>query len=592
MDYALSEQQKLQLKIRTLEFRIEQWQKRLNDEDVSVKIHTGKIRGSKRLTIYNKVYYSFERIPYALPPVGELRFRAPKPITAWKHVKDCTWHGPKAMQRNPMDPMTIEGSEDCLFLNVYTNNIKPIKPRPIMFWVHGGGFQFGEANCEHYGPDYFMMKDVILVTVQYRMGALGFLSLNDPGLHTPGNAGLKDIILALKWVKRNATSFGGNPDCVTVFGESAGAAAVHYLMLCEHARGLFHRAILQSGTAVSDWAITDCAERAYALAKNAGYEGEYKERHILKYLLKLPAEEILKAEAKCVQRNDRELFGFAPCIEPYFTAHTVICKPVEELMAHAWGNSIPLILGANSLEGLFFKRTAIKNKDMILKLLETCAQYVPKAAAVCRDSPECQDKGLKLRKIHVKDHRPTLNDFYEIITFAYYWHPIQKVIEARLKYARKTPTFLYRFDFHSDKLINPFRLMRSPDTEEQQYHVNDGVAHTDELAFLFSSVLAKPMDRQSREYACLRRMISLWTQFAETGNPNSAKMPDIKWRSLHHRHTNDETYKCLNIDDDLTFIDLPEMEKLKVWNSIYELHRTIPERAREVDINAFAQSSL
>lgn len=164
-------------------------------------------------------------------------------------------------------------------------------------------------------------------------------------------------MLALKWIKRNATSFGGNPDCITIFGESAGAAAVHFLMMSEHARGLFHRAILQSGTATSDWATTDCTARAYELAKNAGYDGEYREGQILKYLHKLTSEEIVRAEKKCLSRNDRELFAFAPCIEPYFTAHTVICKPVEELMPHAWGNSIPLILGANSLEGLFFKRS-------------------------------------------------------------------------------------------------------------------------------------------------------------------------------------------------------------------------------------------
>lgn len=108
-----------------MEFKINQYQQKpLDNEPVEIKIHTGKIRGSKRLTLYNKLYYSFERIPYALPPIGDLRFRAPKPITAWKEVRDCTMYGEKPMQTCPMDPNTVEGTEDCLFVNVYTNNVR------------------------------------------------------------------------------------------------------------------------------------------------------------------------------------------------------------------------------------------------------------------------------------------------------------------------------------------------------------------------------------------------------------------------------------------------------------------------------------
>ena len=176
-------------------------------------------------------------------------------------------------------------------------------------------------------------------------------------MHTPGNAGLKDIILALKWIKRNAKFFDGNPDCVTLFGESAGAAAAHILMLSDHAEGLFHRVILESGTSMADWCTTDSTNRPYELAKAAGYQGECKEKHILKYLLSITAQEILEAEAKCLKRNDREMFRFCPSIEPYFTAHTVFCKPLEELLEHAWGNNIPLVLGANSNEGLFFRKS-------------------------------------------------------------------------------------------------------------------------------------------------------------------------------------------------------------------------------------------
>lgn len=130
--------------------------------------------------------------------------------------------------------------------------------------------------------------------------------------------------------------------------------------MSENARGLFHRAILQSGVATGDWSIS--TNRTYELAKNAGYQGENKEHRILKYLLTKTAEEIVEAESKCSQRADRETFAFAPCIEPYLTAHTVINKPVEELLSHAWSNSIPIILGSNSMEGLFFKRGKEKIK--------------------------------------------------------------------------------------------------------------------------------------------------------------------------------------------------------------------------------------
>lgn len=128
-------------------------------------------------------------------------------------------------------------------------------------------------------------------------------------------------------------------------------------MLSEHAKGLFHRAILQSGVSTGDWPTSDCTERAYDLAMAAGYKGERKEKHILKYLLSLPASDIVAAERKCLQRNDREMFAFCPSVEHYYTAHTIFYKPLEELLESAWGNSIPVMLGANSLEGRFFRKS-------------------------------------------------------------------------------------------------------------------------------------------------------------------------------------------------------------------------------------------
>lgn len=153
-----------------------------------------------------------------------------------------------------------------------------------MFWIHGGGFQFGSGNSFLYGPDYLIDEGVVLVTINYRLGALGFLSADVP--EAPGNAGLKDQVLALKWVKDNIKEFGGNPDKVTIFGQSAGAASVHYLMLSPMAKGLFHGAIAQSGVALNPWAFTENTKnRAFKLGSVLGLETNDTQKLVGKKIL-------------------------------------------------------------------------------------------------------------------------------------------------------------------------------------------------------------------------------------------------------------------------------------------------------------------
>lgn len=140
---------------------------------VIVVTHYGRVRGLQRKTIYDEeLYYAFEGIPYAKPPLGELRFRAPQPPDSWKGVRNCTTYREKPLQRNMVMGL-IEGSEDCLYLNVYAKHLQSEKPLPVMVWIYGGGFQKGEASRDIYSPDYFMKQNVVLVTISYRLGALG-----------------------------------------------------------------------------------------------------------------------------------------------------------------------------------------------------------------------------------------------------------------------------------------------------------------------------------------------------------------------------------------------------------------------------------
>jgi carboxylesterase type B len=164
-----------------------------------------------------------------------------------------------------------------------------------MFWIHGGIFVFGSGSTEFYGPDFLITEDVVVVTINYRLGLLGFLCLEDPTLGVPGNAGLKDVVMALKWVHENIRQFGGDPDNITIFGQSSGAAAVHLLTLSPMVRGLFHKAIGQSGTALSPWASgTRGVKRLASMMK---LEGESEET-ILNHLMMLSGEEILKMQGK------------------------------------------------------------------------------------------------------------------------------------------------------------------------------------------------------------------------------------------------------------------------------------------------------
>ncbi|XP_074042065.1 juvenile hormone esterase isoform X3 [Leptinotarsa decemlineata] len=258
-----------------------------------VSVREGKLLGSVKSDLNGKTFFSFQGIPYAKPPLGELRFKAPQPPEKWKGVRDATKEGSECYAKGIS---AYVGSEDCLVLNVFTREISGSTLKPVMFWIHGGGFTSSSGNSDLYGPEFLLTEDIVLVTFNYRLGPLGFLRLRDPSLGVPGNAGLKDMVMALKWVQRNIKQFSGDPNNVTIFGESAGGAAVHLLMLSPMAKGLFHKAISQSGCATNVWA--SCSKYTiHQLAENLGvYTND--EELLLKHLRNVSLEELFRASEK------------------------------------------------------------------------------------------------------------------------------------------------------------------------------------------------------------------------------------------------------------------------------------------------------
>ncbi|HEX6626610.1 MAG TPA: carboxylesterase family protein [Gemmatimonadaceae bacterium] len=294
----------------------------------------------------------FRGIPYAAPPVGSLRWRPPQPAAHWKGVRDASKLGHNCTQHQPyddIDPFTAGVSEDCLYLNVWTSSLGTKAPkRPVLVWIHGGGFWAGFGGEERHNGAPLAKKGAVVVTVNYRLGAFGFLA--HPALaaesphHSAGNYGLLDQIEALKWVKRNIARFGGDPSRVTIFGESAGGMSVGSLIASPLAKGLFQRAILESGTGVSGIGMqsSDTA-RAIALRFADSVKVSGTGAEAARQLRALDATMLLNASLHIGPQYSPQFF---PVIEGWVLPHAV-----DSALLTGKANLVPVIVGTNRDEG-------------------------------------------------------------------------------------------------------------------------------------------------------------------------------------------------------------------------------------------------
>lgn len=263
----------------------------LSEEDVIVKTKLGSLEGVKSSSSKGNDFYSFLGVPYAEPPIGPLRFAEPKPKQPWGDKVLKTSKDGKVCPQPVIFFNTSDMSEDCLFMNIHTRSIHEGKHLvPVLFYIHGGGYFFGAGHSVVVaGPDFFMNHDVVLVSINYRLGPLGFASTGTK--LAPGNFGFKDMVLALKWVKENIKSFGGDPNSVTIFGHSAGGMSVSHLMVSPMAKGLFHKAVAMSGSATT-YFKTENQDWTKKLAKDSGCQTE-KADEMLSCLREQPWEKLI-----------------------------------------------------------------------------------------------------------------------------------------------------------------------------------------------------------------------------------------------------------------------------------------------------------
>ncbi|KAH8359339.1 hypothetical protein KR093_006071, partial [Drosophila rubida] len=550
---------KINSNCRLVRHRFEQYSRGTSVTSI-INTQYGQVRGRQRVTLHDaqQLYYAFEGIPYAKPPLGELRFRAPQPPECWEGVRDCTYARSKPAQLHCMMDLT-HGSEDCLHLAVYVKKLESEQPLPVMVWIYSGGFQAGEASRDLHSPDYFMQKDVVLVTFNHRLGALGFLSLADPELHVPGNAGIKDQVMVLRWIHDNIAKFNGDPNNVTLMGMSSGAASAQILMSTEQTRGLFHKAILMSGSSLCHWANGMQLKQPHRLARYLGYQGSSSDKDVLRFLQGASSSDLARCNVQSqAEKRDYMLFSFVPTVEPYITDDCVISQPIVATLSKAWGNDIPVILGGTSFEGLFSYQYVKRDSTHLLRDFETIIPREVRQAS----TPEQLAQHIERLKLHyLKDASRDcmeLGECLQMLSLKHFRHAVHRTALARLAYAPHMPTYFYRFDFDSPT-FNFYRLLLcGPDQR--------GATHADDFFYLFYGIPAFKVPFHSPEYQTIVHLINLWTAFATHGDPNRAQTAPITWQPLEPN----APLKCLNIGKRLEFVAVPEAMELQLWDSFYD----------------------
>lgn len=452
----------------------------------------------------------FKGIRYGAPPVGEHRFKPPRKPAPWTDVVDAYAYGNRAMQAAGSTGPEFDAtkmSEDCLFLNVWTPALDG-KRRPVMVWLHGGGFQSGSGGDRLTdGGNLARQGDVVIVSVNHRLNVFGFLQLSDawgPEYASSGQAGMLDIVLSLEWVRDNIARFGGDPGNVTVFGESGGARKVAMLMAMPPAKGLFHKAIVQSGAGLDAPSKEEAVALGRELLKKLGIaEGD------VKALARADAKAIFDAQPAASSSTSpgsliRPLPGFVPCVDG-------IALPRKPFIpdAPAISAQVPLLIGSNKDEMTIFRgRDAKLNAATDADFEAYVRQELPdKAAALI---PALRAAFPKYSPAHLILATDTMKG---------YW--IATVLQAERKAMQKAaPAYVYLLAWETP--VDGGRL--------RAHHALD-------LPLVFNNVEAgRSMVGPGEEPQKLADLMSAaWIAFARTGNPNAKGLPDWPSYDLKRR---------------------------------------------------------
>ena len=462
-----------------------------NAKDKSLQVQTklGKLEGKQQGTVR-----AFLGIPYAAPPIDRLRWREPVPAQKWKGVRAATEFGSHCMQPTIYADMVFRDpgiSEDCLTLNIWT----PAKDRksklPVLVWIYGGGFIAGGTSEARQDGAQLASNGVVVVTMNYRLGIFGFFAHPDLSAesdhHSSGNYGLLDQTAALQWVKDNIDAFGGDPGKVTLFGESAGAFSVSAQMASPLAKGLFQRAIGESGGAFNSSGL-GFPDRKVAEERGAAFAHEVMAIDSVSLLRAVPAEELLEESRK--KNSKGEMARFGGDIDGY-----LLPESVPAIFAAGKQNDVPLLAGYNRDEGGIDKKVTLESYKADLS-----AKFGENADAIFKTNSATNDAEAVRAAADLAANR-----FIAYSTW--------KWMEAQTK-TGKEPVYRYQFD-----------LAPPADPNHTQ---GDVAYHSAEIPYVFGALdLLKGFDWRQEDRTLSKQMQQYWTNFAKTGDPNGEGLP--KW---------------------------------------------------------------
>ncbi|XP_063373199.1 juvenile hormone esterase-like [Cydia amplana] len=539
--------------------------------EVWVNVKQGKLVGVEVGTILEgKRFHAFYKVPYAQPPIKKLRFKDPVAPKKWLGFWDATleFHGACA-QPHIVHRHAQYGNEDCLYMNIFTPQIlradtDPLKP--VIVWIHG--YAFGSSFSHLHGPDFLINNDVLFVTVTHRIGPFGFLKINETDTHA--NMGLKDIVMALKWIKKNIRSFAGDSKRVTVMGSGSAATFLSWLLMTK-ARNLFSKMILQSGTLFS----------ASLVSRETEFELNRLSKELLKHdvkkLLSASTQKIISASQKIYSAIDvinyqRPVVPFTPTIERKSNKSLITMLP--DNFFRSTPNlklSKPMIVGYNSQESISEIIPFIHNPEY-LKMLSSIFKFMVPFSDGCRHNYTSAIYKLVANKIKSKYFREgisekSVNDFLRY-TSDLYKYPIFKFIKASLKF-NSNKVFMYKFNF-----VGKFNAVKSTALAGANFPIK-GAASGDEICYLlkceplWENYVSLKNSTGDNNKIMITQMAEWWANFAKFGEPTPAILASrYHWPAIT---LEDDSLMLIGKESKLVH-PWSDKKACTFWDEIYENH--------------------